>query len=102
MKSIRRLLRIYVITVLQFDYIKIQIKYIDWKRFWKNKLGKIKVSMNREYWNHLYFTDVLIILESLNELREMLNDLNKDSLNVNLKMNRNKRKYSTVTFWKRS
>ena len=58
---------------------------IDWE-------GK-GININGEYLNHLRFADdIILISETPEELQIMLNDLNRESLKVGLKMNRSKTK----------
>lgn len=50
------------------------------------------VRINGEYFNHLWFVDIILQMpESSNKLQEILNNLNreKNSLKVGLKVNRN-------------
>ena len=56
---------------------------------WDNK----GIRIDGEYLNHLRFADdIVLIAESVEELQEMLNDLNRESLRVGLKMNKSKTK----------
>ena len=51
------------------------------------------ININGEYLNHLRFADdIILISETPEELQVMLNDLNRESLKVGLKMNRSKTK----------
>lgn len=52
----------------------------------KTKGRLIDTNINGEYLNHLWLVDdILSISESLDNLQEMLNDLNREMLNVGKK-----------------
>lgn len=50
--------------------------------FWKMNWESMEENINGEYLNHLWFADDILLIS------EMLNCLNRQSLNVNLKMDR--------------